>query len=77
MALVFATAANALKFAGAAGKFEGAFHGYLLAGSGDFALEGSPVGVTVAVLVPQIALLGAIAILQIARAPVGDLPPVP
>src|SRR5207249_6937300 len=66
-----------LKFASAARKFERAFHAYLLARSGDFALEGAPVAVAVGALVAPIALLGTVTIPQIAHAPVGNLRPVP
>jgi polyhydroxybutyrate depolymerase len=65
------------KFARAAREFECAFHAHLLAGSGDLALEGTPVAVAVGALVAPIALLRTVAIDQIACAPVGDPRPVP
>src|SRR4029077_8718170 len=77
VALVLTAAANALEFASAARKFERGFHAYPLAGSGDCALESAPVAVAVSALVAPIALLGTVAISQIARAPVGDLCSVP
>lgn len=77
MAFVFAAAAKALKLACATREFECAFHAHLLAGCGDFALEGAPVAVAIGALVAPIPLLNTAAIDQIGCAPVGDIGPVP
>ena len=73
MAFVFTTASKAFEFSGAPCKFKRAFHAYLLTGSGDFALESSPVAVSVGTLVTPIALLVTTTILEITRTPIGDL----